>query len=86
MSGRSNAETAARRWRSVWRKTERGMAQRAIARELGIDEKSVRYYLAKGRPAELTRNTSAEPAARSSAPLSRIGPAGSNVVPLRRQA
>jgi ribosomal protein L37E len=53
MSGRSNADIAAARWRTVWRRHDDGAAQRAIAREIGISLSSVQSYLAKGRPADV---------------------------------
>jgi FixJ family two-component response regulator len=78
VSGRSNAETAARRQRSVWRKHERGMANAEIATVLGIDESTVRYYLAK--PGRDQRETTP----RDNVP---VVPAGSPVVvPFRRPA
>jgi hypothetical protein len=83
VSGRSDAGTAAARWRTVWRKHEAGVAGREIARSLSITEGAVRYYLAKGRPAELPRNQPAQLRPRSSAPELRSSSAG-NVVPIRR--
>jgi hypothetical protein len=53
VSGRSNADVAAARWRTVWRRSDDGAAQRAIAREIGISLSSVQAYLAKGRPADV---------------------------------
>lgn len=50
MSGRSNAAAAAARWEDVWRMHDRGTAQRAIARRLGIGRSTVQHFLAKGRP------------------------------------
>jgi hypothetical protein len=55
MSGRATSNISAHRHREVWRKHEQGTGVRATARQLGIDESSVRYYLAKPRPAGLTR-------------------------------
>lgn len=54
MSGRAKADVSAARWRTVWRKHEDGNAARAIARALGLDAKTVRHYLSKGRPEGLS--------------------------------
>jgi hypothetical protein len=83
MSGRATSDVSAARWRAVWRKRDAGTGPRAIGRELGIDESSVRYYLAKGRPAGLTRDDGAGQPARSHAPQAPVSPA-LNVIPLRR--
>jgi hypothetical protein len=57
VSGRASADVSAARWRTVWRKHERGVAVRAIARDLGIAQKTVQYYIAKGRPDGLKRRS-----------------------------
>ena len=57
MSGRASADVSAARWRTIWRQHERGVAGRAIARDLGIAQKTVQYYLAKGRPDGLKRRS-----------------------------
>jgi hypothetical protein len=88
MSGRSNAETSARRWNLVWFKHQRGQTNSQIATALSVDEKLVRYYLAKGCPPEIAerrRNQSRNQPVRSSGSSSALVP-DSNVIQIRRQA
>ena len=83
MSGRSNADVAAARWRSVWRMHEQGTGGRAIARDLSLTHHTVRYYLAKGRPPGLPRLTNRL----TTAPVDRRidrHPSDVNVIPMRR--
>lgn len=96
MSGRAPAKKSAQRWRTVWRQHERGTPVRAIARDLGVAQKTVQYYLAKGRPDGLRDGpsdgqrgrskplTDAEAEAILADTLGAAGAAPCPVIPLRR--
>ncbi len=89
MSGRSPRETSLRRWRSVWRKHNRGMTNAEIAAKMGISPRLVRYYLAKGEHPEITSGRQARGTTGGTRPgiVPPVVPSpGGNVVPLRKRA
>jgi hypothetical protein len=45
--GRSKGEISADRWKRVWWYTRQEYSFHLIARQLGVDEKTVRYYVLK---------------------------------------
>ena len=51
--GRAPGEISAFRRHAVWALSDYGYSRRAIARQLGVRDSTVRYYLAQDRPARL---------------------------------